>query len=230
MVGDSDRFACEPTRSSAPDFARPKSSTLATPAGVSITLPGLRSRCTIPLSCAVSSALATCRAIANASSSGECAALETRRERLALDQFEHQEALAPGLLQAIDRTDIRVAERREQLGFALEARNTLGALGERRGQGLDRDLAPEPRVARAIHLAHAACAERRNDLEGTNTGAGGQRHRGNLPGIATLIAQRHARVLRSADGASRAGRSRRWRARAREAPTNASKALDLRGP
>ncbi len=46
--------------SAAPPLARPKSSTFATRAGVSITLPGLRSRCTMPRSCAASIAAATC--------------------------------------------------------------------------------------------------------------------------------------------------------------------------
>ena len=42
-------------------------------------------------------------------------------------------------------------------------------------QDLDRDLAPEPRVARAVHLAHAAGAERRDDLVGAEARAGGVR-------------------------------------------------------
>ena len=52
----------------------------------------------------------------------------------------------------------------QQLRFALEARETLGVLRERRGQHLDRDVATELRVPRAVHLAHAAGAERRDDL------------------------------------------------------------------
>ena len=35
---------------------------------------------------------------------------------------------------------------------------------ERVRQDFDRDVALQPRIARAIHLAHAARAERRNDL------------------------------------------------------------------
>src|SRR3970282_2489818 len=59
---------------------------------------------------------------------------------------------------------------------ALEPRTRLDSLGEVWGQHLDRDASPEGRVARAIHLAHAARAERGDDRVGTETGAGRQRH------------------------------------------------------
>ena len=48
-------------------------------------------------------------------------------------------------------------------------------------QHLDRDLASEPRVAGAIHLAHAAGAERGDDLVGAEAGTGGEGMPGNLP-------------------------------------------------
>ena len=51
-------------------LARPKSSTFTVPSGLILMLPGLRSRCTMPFSCAASSASAICRAMPNASSSG----------------------------------------------------------------------------------------------------------------------------------------------------------------
>ena len=71
-------------------------------------------------------------------------------------------------------------ERREQLGLALEAREPLGILRELGGQRLDGDVAAEARVARAIDLAHAARAERRDDFVGAESGAGGEWHPGNL--------------------------------------------------
>ena len=51
-------------------------------------------------------------------------------------------------------------------------REPVGVGGERRGQHLDRDLAAEPRVARAVDLAHPAGAERRDDLVGPQASAG----------------------------------------------------------
>jgi len=48
------------------------------------------------------------------------------------------------------------------------------------GQHLERHLAAQAQVLRAIHLAHAAGAERRDDLVGAQAGAGGEWHRRNL--------------------------------------------------
>src|SRR5689334_12261223 len=44
--------------------------------------------------------------------------------------------------------------------FLLEAPQPLGVLGETRRQYLDRDFTSQPRILRAIHLAHAAGADR----------------------------------------------------------------------
>ena len=55
--------------------------------------------------------------------------------------------------------DVRMVERRERLRFALEAREPLRIGGERGRQDLDRDVAIELGIARAIDLAHAAGAD-----------------------------------------------------------------------
>ena len=44
--------------------------------------------------------------------------------------------------------------------FLLEAAQTVGVGGKGRGQHFDGDIASEPRIARAIHLAHPAGSER----------------------------------------------------------------------
>ena len=59
-----------PPRASPEAFARPKSSTLTVPSAVNLTLAGFRSRWTMPLPCAASSASAICRRSRSASSSG----------------------------------------------------------------------------------------------------------------------------------------------------------------
>ena len=74
--------------------------------------------------------------------------------------------VAPLGLEAVDRGDVRVVELREELRLALESRQALLVLGERRGQDLDRDLALQPRVGRAVDLAHPALAELGGDLVG----------------------------------------------------------------
>jgi hypothetical protein len=53
-----------------------------------------------------------------------------------------------------------------RLRLALESGNTLMVRDERVGQDLDRDSAPELRIASAIHLAHAAFTEQHEDFVG----------------------------------------------------------------
>ena len=65
-----------------------------------------------------------------------------------------------------------MAEAGEQFRLALEAGQTVGVVREGLGQRLDRDVAAESRVARAIDLTHAAGAERREDLVGAEAGTG----------------------------------------------------------
>jgi hypothetical protein len=69
-----------------------------------------------------------------------------------------------------------VRERRKRPGLALDARATLRVGGHLIGQRPDRHLAPELRVARAIHHTHAARAERLQDLVGAETVAGLEGH------------------------------------------------------
>ncbi len=56
-------------------------------------------------------------------------------ERAALDQFHRHEADAAGLLDGKDRHDVRMIERREQLGFALKSCEAIGILRKRRAAG-----------------------------------------------------------------------------------------------
>jgi len=63
-------------------------------------------------------------------------------------------------LQPIDLRNVWVIERGEQLRLALEPRQALGIRREHLGQDLQGDVAPEARIAGAIHLAHAAGTDR----------------------------------------------------------------------
>ena len=60
--------------------------------------------------------------------------------------------------------DVRVVECSECLGFAGESRQSIGIGGEGVRQNLQRDIAIELRIARAIHLTHASFTDRRGDL------------------------------------------------------------------
>ena len=153
-------------------FASPKSSTFTTPSGVTLMFAGFRSRWMMPCSCAASSASAIWRAIGSASSSGIGAARDPIGQRLAFDQFEHERVGLTAVLETVDRGNVRMIERRQHLRLALEARDAIGIERERVGDDLQRDVATELRIARAIDLAHAAGAEGgEDDFIRTETGA-----------------------------------------------------------
>ncbi len=90
---------------------------------------------------------------------GKRAALETPGEILALDQFHRQEALAALLMQAVDRGDVGVVQRGQQLGLAFEAGQPLGAVGEDLREQFDRDVAVERRVGGAPDRTHPALTD-----------------------------------------------------------------------
>jgi len=72
--------------------------------------------------------------------------------------------------------DVRVIERREHLRFTSEPRQPIRIEREGVRQNLQRDVAIELAVARTIDLAHAACAEGRQNFIGTEARAGNERH------------------------------------------------------
>ena len=76
----------------------------------------------------------------------------------------------------MNAADVRVVQGGQHLRLALEPRQPLGVGGEHRRQDLESHLAPQPRVARAIHLAHAPGAQRPGDFIRTDVRADGQRH------------------------------------------------------
>ena len=65
-------------------------------------------------------------------------------------------------------------QRGEHVRLALEARHALGIVAEPVRDDLDRHVATELRVARAIDLAHAPGADKREDLVGAKASAGCQ--------------------------------------------------------
>ena len=107
----------------------------------------------------------------------QTSALDPARQRLSLDELHDQVVGLLIVADVVERADVRIVQCRDGARFALEARPRLRIGGERRRQPLDRDRAVEPRVAPAIHLAHAARAEQTGELIGTEArarGDGGQ--------------------------------------------------------
>ena len=66
----------------------------------------------------------------------------------------------------------------QDLRLAPEAREAVRVGSESLGEDLDRDLALQLRVGRAVDDPHPALAERAGDLVATEAGAGREAHRG----------------------------------------------------
>jgi hypothetical protein len=67
-------------------------------------------------------------------------------------------------------------ERGQHLRLAAEPYQPIGIVGEPFGKNLQRDVATELGIPRAIHLTHAALAKLRDDFIRPEASAGGQRH------------------------------------------------------
>ena len=116
-VGSAVRLDCGAAGAIA--FASPKSSSF-TPDFVSITLPGFRSRCTIPCRCALSSASAISIAVAQRLLERQRPLRQPIRQRLAL-QVLHDQVLGLALAaHVVERADVRVRELRDRLRLPLE--------------------------------------------------------------------------------------------------------------
>ena len=95
---------------------------------------------------------------------------------LAVEEFHDQEIRPILVADVMQGTDIGVVQRRNSPRFALEALLGLEIRRKMRRQDLDRDGAIQARVARTIHLTHAACAKRRLNFIGSEFRARGQGH------------------------------------------------------
>ena len=144
-------------------FARPKSSTFTRPSVVSMMLAGLRSRWTMPFSWAAASASARAMPIVDHPPTGSPPSRNQAIERLALHQLHREEAHAAGLLDRVDGDDVRVIERGDGLGLALEALRGARGRGHVGGQHLERDVAPSFVSVGAIDFAHPAGADGSGD-------------------------------------------------------------------
>ena len=87
------------------------------------------------------------------------AAADERPERLARHVLEREKQLAGVLADFVERCDVRMRERGRRARFAHEALAPRRVVGDSGGQHFDRDGTAEARVARAVHVAHAARAD-----------------------------------------------------------------------
>ena len=102
-------------------------------------------------------------------------------ERASLDQLHDQRANVGRELEPIDLGDVRMVGCRQCLRFAFESSEPVRIVGERFGQNLQRDIAIELRVPRAIDLTHSALADLSGDFIRAEAHASGQSHGKRLP-------------------------------------------------
>ena len=161
---------------SAVSLARPKSRILTRPSRVTKTFSGFRSRWTMPLSCAAARPLRDLAGVVDGLAMRQRRCADARAQRLALEQLRDDVRRALVAADVVDGEDVGVIERAGGARLLLEAAQAVGVGRERRGQHLDGDVAAEARVARAIDLAHAAGADRSDDLVRANPGSLRQAH------------------------------------------------------
>ena len=106
-------------------------------------------------------------------------------ERRSLDEFQDERLDGPAeagphvfryLLEVVDRGDVWMIQRRENLRLAVKAREPVWIGRECVRQDLQRDIAIQLRIPGAIHLTHAACADRSDDFIRSEAGTWTQRH------------------------------------------------------
>ena len=114
--------------------------------------------------------------------------METLAQRLARQQLGDRVGDAVVGTEIVDGEDVRVIELGDGLGLALETREPIGVGGHRLRQHLDRHIAIEPLVVRAVDHAHPALADLLDDAV---VAEGGADHfvppAGCTPGISTPI-------------------------------------------
>src|SRR4029453_9810167 len=102
---------------------------------------------------------------------------DARAQRLALEQFHHCERNALLGTGIMERKNVRMGQRGDGLGFAIEPRQSFGSARAEFGKNLYRNFSLEPRIARSVDLAHAAGPERSDDFVASQPGASLEGHR-----------------------------------------------------
>ena len=97
-------------------------------------------------------------------------------QRAPFDQLHREVRDAVRLADIVDGDDVGVGQSGGGARFLLEAAARFG-VDEVGGQDLERHVAAQPRVARAVHLAHAADADRIDDFVRSETRACAEWHR-----------------------------------------------------
>src|SRR5262249_61414974 len=131
------------------------------PASVIARFAGLRSRCTMPLSCAACSASDLPRDGQRFLHSERASAERSQLvgDGVAIDELEDEKLQGIRLLEPVNGSDVRMVDSGEQLGFALETGDAIRIGDERVRKNLDGDGAIQLRITSAVDLAHPAGAQ-----------------------------------------------------------------------
>src|SRR5213078_20139 len=103
-------------------------------------------------------------------------AAEPVPQRRSVEQLGHEIERAIVYADIEDGQNSRMVQRARGAGLLLEAAPAIWILTDLRRQHLDRDISTQPFVTCAIHLAHSASADRRNDLVVVELGPRYDRH------------------------------------------------------
>ena len=88
------------------------------------------------------------------------AGVEHPAQRAALEQLEDHERDAVVLAPVVDGHDVRVVQRRRELGLGAEPAQEARVVRKARVEDLDRDASAQPDVVRGIDAAARACTDR----------------------------------------------------------------------
>ncbi len=112
--------------------------------------------------------------------SRERAAVEPLTQRGALEEFADDVRSAAVRANVEDSQNVRMVERGRRACLLFEAMKSVRVCGKRGGKNLDGDVASQPRVTGAIHLAHAPGAKEVDDFVRAEPGTRCERHRARL--------------------------------------------------
>jgi len=139
---------------------------------------------------------------------GQWPASDPVREVLALDELHDQGARRPAFFEAVDMGDVRMVQRGERPGFALESGEPVRDSRQRVREHFHGDVPFQLRVPRPIHLAHTSRAYQGGDFVGAETRSERERHyRRSIARMPVL--PKNSLVFRSTDMGSAALSARR---------------------
>ena len=149
-----------------PQRARPKSMTRTWPLLDTMTLSGLKSRCTRSLSCAAASPRPAAMNTSRISSQRPALGLEPVAQGVALDELHRDEHPVSERVGLVHDDDVGMGDPRRRLRFAHQAAVTGVAVGSVVGADqLDGDLAVEVRVVGRVDLTHGAASHQPQDTK-----------------------------------------------------------------